>query len=194
MKQKYLIMTDIINKAMEVLQSGGTILYPTDTVWGIGCDATDGEAVKKVFHIKCRDDAKSLIILLPEAKDIFKYVSSPPPDIISIIGGFERPTTVIYDQAVGLPQNLINQDGSIAIRVISEPFCKSLLKRFKKPIVSTSANISGMPTPKLFSEISDEIRSSVDYVVPYRQDETTSPPPSRIIKIDAEGNINIIRN
>lgn len=186
-------MMNSINKTLEVLQSGGTILYPTDTVWGIGCDATNEQAIKRIYEIKQRDDRKSLIILLPEAKDVFKYVANPHPDIISMLSSFKKPTTVIYEQAVGLPQNLINGDGSIAIRIISEPFCKSMLKRFKKPVVSTSANISGMPTPKLFVEISDEIKNSVDYVIPYRQDETTSPPPSQIIKINANGSINIIR-
>ncbi len=119
------MMNTDINKALEVLTKGGLLLYPTDTIWGIGCDATDASAVKRIYTLKQRDDAKSLIVLLAEAKDIFKYVANPHPDIVSIVQHFDRPTTVIYEQAIGLPDNLVNQDGSIAIRVTKDPFVKA---------------------------------------------------------------------
>ena len=168
-------------------------MYPTDTIWGIGCDATNTAAVKHIYTLKQRDDAKSLIVLLAEAKDIFKYVANPHPDIVGIIGEFDRPTTVIYEQAIGLPDNLVNQDGSIAIRVPRDPFCKSLIKRLKKPLVSTSANISGEPSPTSFARIAQEIKDGVDYIVDRRRDEETAVPPSRILRIHADGSIVVIR-
>jgi len=183
-----------INNALSIIEKGGLILYPTDTIWGIGCDALNEQAIRKVYRIKQRDDAKSLIILLAEAKDIFNYVANPHPDIISIIHSFERPTTVIYDQAIGLPDNLRNADGSIAIRITNDPFSKSLVKKMKKPLVSTSANISGMPAPKNFSEIADEIKNGVDYIVDHRREENENPPSSRILKISPDGNFDIIRD
>ncbi len=186
-------MNTEINKALEVLHAGGLLLYPTDTIWGIGCDATNTAAVKHIYTLKQRDDAKSLIVLLAEAKDIFKYVANPHPDIVGIIGEFDRPTTVIYEQAIGLPDNLVNQDGSIAIRVTRDPFCKSLIKRLKKPLVSTSANISGEPSPTSFARIAQEIKDGVDYIVDHRRDEETAVPPSRILRIHADGSIVVIR-
>lgn len=187
------IMSDEINKTLSILQNGGVILYPTDTVWGLGCDATNRNAIQKIYEIKKRQEAKSMIILLPSAKDIFKYVANPHPDIVSIINAFEKPTTVIYSQAIGLPDTLVNLDGSIAIRIINEPFCKSLLKRFKKPIVSTSANISGEPTPQIFSAIDEYIKQEVDYVVDYRQQETTAKSSSTIVRVMDNGELEIIR-
>jgi len=182
-----------INKALHVVENGGLILYPTDTIWGIGCDALNGEAIHKVYHLKQRDDAKSLIILLAEAKDIFHYVANPHPDIISIIHSFERPTTVIYEQAIGLPDNLRNADGSIAIRVTKDPFSKSLIKKMKRPLVSTSANISGSPSPENFDAVAKEIKDGVDYIVNHRRDEKENPPSSRILKINADGSFTVIR-
>lgn len=186
-------MNTDINKALEVVRNGGVILYPTDTVWGLGCDATQPEAVKKIYEIKKRGDKKSLIILLPEAKDIFTYTAGPPPDIVDMLNRMERPTTVIYPQAVNLPDELIAEDGSIAIRVIREPFCKSLLKRLRRPLVSTSANISGFPTPQRFKDIDPLIRNQADYIVHYRQDEETPALPSQIIRILADGSMEVIR-
>jgi L-threonylcarbamoyladenylate synthase len=183
---------DII-KCLDVINKGGTILYPTDTVWGIGCDATNSEAIDKVFEVKQRPKEKSLIVLLAEPKDILQYIAAPPPDIISIIESFERPTTVIYSGAIDFADNAIHPDGSIAIRVVNDPFCKALIKRMRRPLVSTSANVSGRPTPQTFGEIEEIIRSNVDYVVQYRQDDTTMHQPSRLVKIDEEGNMEILR-
>jgi len=186
-------MNTIVNETLRVLEAGGLILYPTDTIWGIGCDATNAEAVRKVYALKQRDDAKSLIILLADPRDIFRYVANPPPDIISMVGAFERPTTVIYEQAIGLPDNLVNKDGSIAIRITRDPFCKSLIKRWKKPLVSTSANLSGAPSPQSYASIDPAIRDGVDYIVPLRREEREAPPPSRIIRIGNDGQVEVIR-
>lgn len=183
-----------INKALAVLEEGGIILYPTDTIWGLGCDATNGVAIRKIYAAKERDDAKSLIILLAEAKDIFRYVANPHPDIVSMVQAFDRPTTVIYEQAIGLPDNLVNQDGSIAIRVTKDPFCKSLIKRMKKPLVSTSANISGAASPQSFADIDPLLKSRVDYTIDYRREERNIVPPSRILRIMSDGSITVIRD
>ncbi len=182
-----------IKNCIAVLENGGTILYPTDTVWGIGCNALDHIAADRVFEIKQRPKSKSMIILLADARDVLKYVAAPPPDIISIIESFETPTTVIYDGALELADNIVNQDGSIAIRVTNDPFCKALIKRFRKPIVSTSANISGAPTPAIYNQVHTEIRDAVDYIVRYRQDDERAASPSRLIKITAEGSIHVLR-
>ena len=186
-------MNTEVNKALDVIENGGIILYPTDTIWGIGCDATNPQAIRRIYDLKQRDDSKSLIILLAEAKDIFQYVANPHPDIIHIITAFERPTTVIYEQAIGLPDNLISNDGSIAIRITKDPFCKSLIKRLGKPLISTSANISGRPAPQGFLQIDPAIKNGVDYIVDHRREEQNDQPPSRILKILADGSINVIR-
>jgi len=182
-----------IKNCVAVLQKGGTILYPTDTVWGLGCDAMNEAAVEKIFTIKHRPKEKSMIVLLAEARDILQYVAAPHPDIISIVENFDRPTTVIYENALGFPENVVNKDGSLAIRITSDPFCKALIKRFRKPIVSTSANISGQATPAIFSMVNEEIVSKVDYVVKYRQDDRELRAPSRLIRINGAGEIQIIR-
>ena len=172
---------DILN-CLEVLKNGGTILYPTDTIWGIGCDAINAKAVEKIFTIKKRPDNKSMIALVADERDILKYVAHPDLSVFDHLKTIHKPTTVIYEGAIGLAGNLIAQDGSIAIRICKEEFCRHLLKRFKKPIVSTSANISGGSSPKNFSEISEEIKNSVDYVVEYRQDDTSIAEPSSLIQ------------
>lgn len=182
-----------IKNAVNTLQNGGTLLYPTDTVWGLGCDATDEAAIEKIFILKNRPKEKSLIILLADARDILKYVASPPPDIIAMVEAFEEPTTVIYDGALDLADNAIHENGSIAIRVTEDPFCKALIKRFRKPIISTSANISGAPSPSAYSMIDVTILKKVDYVVKYRQDDPIIRTPSRIIRISDEGEIIRIR-
>lgn len=186
-------MNTEINRALQVIDAGGIILYPTDTIWGIGCDATNMDAIKKIYHLKQRDDSKSLIILLAEAKDIFQYVANPHPDIIHIIKEFDRPTTIIYEQAIGLPDNLVSKDGSIAIRITKDPFCKSLIKRLRRPLISTSANISGMPSPQAFDQVDDAIKNGVDYIVDHRRAEQNEVLPSRILKILPDGSINVIR-
>ncbi len=182
-----------IKNCMATLQKGGTILYPTDTVWGLGCDALNAEAVEKVFALKQRPKEKSMIVLLADARDVIQYVAAPHPDIIAIIEQFDRPTTVIYENALGFPDNVVNNDGSIAIRVTSDPFCKALIKRFRRPIVSTSANISGAATPSVFSLIDPAIVQGAGYVVAYRQTDMTINAPSRLVRIKDSGEMEVLR-
>ena len=182
-----------IRKCVEVLQAGGIIVYPTDTVWGIGCDATNEAAVEKVYQLKQRPPQKSMIILLADARDILQYVAAPPPDIIAMVESFEQPTTVIYDHVLGLAENAIAGDDSMGIRVTTDPFCKALIKRFRKPIISTSANLSGHPTPAIFTQIEQTILEGADYVVKFRQDDTVVRSSSRIVRMDDEGNMIVLR-
>ena len=184
---------DIIT-ALEALRAGGLILYPTDTIWGIGCDATDAGAVAKVYALKQREAAKSLIVLLADARDILRYTSQPDLRIFDYLGTVPKPTTVIYEGAIGLAPNLINSDGSIAIRLVDDPFCRHLIKRFRKPIVSTSANISGEPSPAFFAGIDTRIREGVDYVVEHRRDDLTLREPSAIIRWNSGGPPAVIRS
>jgi len=186
-------LEDDIKNCVNVLQNSGTILYPTDTIWGLGCDATNAAAIAKIFDIKQRPKEKSLIILLAEAKDILHYVATPPPDIINILENFETPTTVIYDHALELPDNAINENGSVAIRITQDPFCKALIKRLQKPIISTSANISGEAAAPIFSMVKEAIKKQVDYMVNHRQKDVAIHAPSRIIKISDDGDITVIR-
>lgn len=183
-----------IEQCLSVLENGGLILYPTDTVWGIGCDATNPEAVEKVYRLKKRPDEKSMIVLLAEERDILTYITQPNPMISDYVKGLENPTTVIYEGAVGFADNLLPADGTIAIRVVKEPFCKMLIKQFGKPIVSTSANISGYPAPAVFSDIDVAIINGVDYVVEYRRDDLVPARPSSIIKWNADGSLTILRS
>lgn len=187
------MMKDEIKKACEVMQKGGIILYPTDTVWGIGCDATNEEAVKKVFEIKKRADSKAMLVLVDSSVKVDFYVQDVPNVAWDLIDMTTKPLTIIYDGARNLASNLIAEDGSVGIRVTSEEFSKQLCFRFRKAIVSTSANISGQPSPAVFSEISEEIKDAVDYVVDYRRDEKGAVKPSSIIKLGKGGTIKIIR-
>ena len=182
-----------IKKACEVLQKGGVILYPTDTVWGIGCDATNEEAVKRVYEIKRRADSKAMLVLVDSDVKVDFYVKDVPEVAWDLIQYATKPLTVIYDNARNLAPNLIGEDGSVGIRVTSEEFSKQLCFRFRKAIVSTSANISGQPAPASFSEIQDEIKQAVDYIVGYRQDEPAGAKPSSILKLGKGGVIKIIR-
>ena len=182
-----------IRKACEVLQKGGVILYPTDTVWGIGCDATNEEAVKRVYEIKRRADSKAMLVLVDSDVKVDFYVKDVPEVAWDLIQYATKPLTVIYDDARNLASNLIGEDGSVGIRVTSEEFSKQLCFRFRKAIVSTSANISGQPAPASFSEIQDEIKQAVDYIVGYRQDEPAGAKPSSILKLGKGGVIKIIR-
>lgn len=182
-----------IKNCVHTLLAGGTILYPTDTVWGLGCDALNPDAVSKVFALKQRPSEKSMIVLLADARDILQYVAAPPPDIIAIVESFEQPTTVIYDNALELADNVVNTDGSVAIRVTTDPFCKALIKRLRRPLVSTSANISGAPTPALYSSISQAIVSGADYVVRYRQDDNVVRLPSRLVRMTDDGDMVVLR-
>lgn len=181
-----------IEQCLQVLHTGGLILYPTDTIWGIGCDATNEEAVARIYALKKRADNKAMIVLVPEERDVLQYVASPDLSLFDYLQESSKPTTVVYEGAIGFPDNLVNEDGSIAIRICAEPFCKHLLKRFRKPIVSTSANFSGQPSATTFGAISPEIKSGVDYIVHYRQHETKPASPSSLIKWK-NGKVNIIR-
>lgn len=182
-----------VKKAVEVMRNGGVILYPTDTVWGIGCDATNEEAVKRVYEIKRRSDSKALICLVDSEARLTRYVRRVSDVTWDMIELATKPLTVIYDNATGLAPNLLAEDGSVGIRITKEEFSKELCFRFQKPIVSTSANISGEPTPQTFDEISDEIKNAVDYVVKYSQRCKEKHQPSSIIKINADGEFTIIR-
>ncbi len=185
-------MIQEINKALVVLNKGNTILYPTDTVWGIGCDATNFDAVSKIYHIKNREESKSLIILVSSIHMLKKYVSVPKK-ALAFLKSVTKPTTVIYYNPKGIAGNVIATDTSVAIRIVQDNFCRKLIKRFKKPIVSTSSNVSGEPTPKSFIEIQKPILDSVDYVVNLNR-EKVNKEPSSIIKIERDGSIQIIRN
>ena len=182
-----------IQVCLSSLQNGGLILYPTDTVWGIGCDATNEEAVAKIFDLKKRVDSKALIVLLGEEAQISQYVADNNVQVFDYIKGIHKPTTVIYQKAMNLATNLMAEDGSVAIRITKDAFCKDLLKAFGKPIVSTSANISGYPTPLCFADISLDIKEGVQHVVKHRQEETNLQMPSSIVKWDEDGNLIIIR-
>lgn len=181
-----------IRQATEVLKNGGVILYPTDTIWGLGCDATDEAAVKRIYDIKKRADHKSMLVLLDDAGKIASYADVP--DIaLDLIEVADKPTTIIYPGAKKLAPGLIAEDGTIGIRITTEEFSRSLIYRFRKPIVSTSANISGAPSPRFFDEISGEIREAVDYIVDYRRNDHKPSSPSCIIKLGTGGEIQIIR-
>lgn len=184
---------DDIKKAVEVMKKGGVILYPTDTVWGIGCDATNADAVAKVYAIKHRDDSKALICLVDSDARIQRYVRNVPEVAWNLLELAEKPTTVILDNAVNLAPNLIAEDGSIAMRITREPFSKELCYRFQKPIVSTSANISGEPAAQNYCDISEELINAVDYVCWSRRQEHKPHTPSSIIKLSENGEVKIIR-
>ena len=181
-----------ITHCLRVLQAGGVILYPTDTVWGLGCDATNPAAVAKIFSIKQRPEAKSLIVLLADERDVLQYVAAPDPQVFDYLVSVHKPTTIVYDNVIGLADNLLAADGSAGIRIVKDTFCRHLIRRFRKPLVSTSANISGEPTAASFSSIAPTIKSAVDYVVEYRQDDETPATPSAVIKWN-RGNLEIIR-
>lgn len=183
-----------IEHCLAVLEEGGTILYPTDTVWGIGCDATNAAAVEKVFTIKERPQNKSMIVLVAEEKDLLKYVAAPDPGVFDFLKSTTKPTTVIYDGAIGLAPNVLHQNGSVAIRVVQDKFCRHLIKRFRKPIVSTSANLSGDPTPKKYSEILNHIVKNVDYVVTYRQGDEIEAEASAVVQLGRDGTPVYIRH
>lgn len=184
---------DDIKKAIEVMKNGGVILYPTDTVWGIGCDATNEEAVAKVYKIKHRDDSKALICLVDSSVRLQRYVRNVPEVAWKIMELATKPTTIIFDNAVNLAPNLIAEDGSIGMRITQEPFSKELCYRFQKPIVSTSANISGEPAAQNYKDITEELLNSVDYVCYSRRQEKKPHTPSSIIRIKVGGEVEIIR-
>lgn len=175
------------------MREGGVILYPTDTIWGIGCDATNEDAVRRVYEIKQRQDSKAMLVLVDSSVKVDFYVRDVPEVAWDLIELADKPLTIIYSGARNLAANLLAEDGSVGIRVTNEDFSKRLCQQFRKAIVSTSANISGQPSPKNFCEISEEVKSAVDYIVGYRQEEMSNPKPSSIIKLDKGGVIKIIR-
>lgn len=186
-------MEEDLKNAVKTLKEGGVILYPTDTIWGIGCDATNPEAVDRIFKIKQRDDAKAMLVLVDNEAKIQRLVSDVPPIAWDLIEMSETPLTIIYSGAKNLAPNLIAEDGSVGIRVTKETFSKKLCERFGRPVVSTSANISGSPSPLSFGEINKEIIALVDYVVAYRQQEKKQAAPSSIIKLEEGGVFSILR-
>jgi len=182
-----------INKALDALRSGGLILYPTDTIWGIGCDATNSEAVDKIYRLKGRAQGKSLIVLLDNEHKLPSYVDDVPEIAYQLIEYTERPLTIVYSGAKNLAPNLLADDGSIGIRIATHAFCTPLLQRFRKPIVSTSANLSGQPSPKNFAAIPQEIIDGVDYVVNYGQDDTQEGTASIVMKLESGGKFSFLR-
>ena len=184
---------DDIQKSLKVLEVGGVLLYPTDTIWGIGCDATNTEAVRKIYHIKSRTEAKSLIILLDHIDKLPTYIEKVPAITGDLLASITNPVTIIYSNARKLAPNLIAADGTIAIRIVKDDFCTELIRRFGKPIVSSSANISGFEAPVVFSQVVDEIKNAVDYIVTYKQDYFTRSKPSTIIRLRDDGMYTIIR-
>ena len=186
------VSQDIAN-AIEVLKKGGVILYPTDTVWGIGCDATNSEAVARVYAIKQREDSKALICLVDSDARLHRYFRVVPNVAWELLDCVVKPTTVVLDDAVNLAPNLLAEDGSVGMRITQEPFSKELCYRFQKAIVSTSANISGEPTPQNFRDISEELLAKVDYVCMSRRQEHHAHTPSSVIKLGRDGEVSIIR-
>ncbi len=186
-------MTEDIKKACEVLQAGGIILYPTDTIWGIGCDATNEAAVQRIYQLKQRADNKAMLVLIDNEVKLETYVSEVPDIAWELINVADKPLTIIYPKARNLAPNLLADDGSVGIRVTHEEFSRRLCQTYRKPLVSTSANISGELSPANFDEVSETIRAGVDYIVKWRQDDYTKAQPSGIIKLGKGGLIQVIR-
>lgn len=186
-------MTEEIKKAIAILEKGGLLLYPTDTVWGIGCDATNKDAVQKVYDLKQREDSKALICMVGNDAMLESHIDNVPDLAYDIIDLSTKPITIIYDNPKGIAKNLIANDNTLAVRVATDKFCQYLINKFKKPIVSTSANISGQPSPNSFKEISKAILTGVDYVVNLHQDKKNGPP-SAIIKLSNDSTVKVIRN
>ena len=186
-------MNEDIKNACEVMQAGGLILYPTDTIWGIGCDATNPEAVKKVYELKKRADNKAMLVLIDSMPKLETYVAEVPDIAWDLVEVADKPLTIIYSQGKNLARNQLGEDGSIGIRITREKFSHDLCERFRKPLVSTSANVSGEPSPANFEEISEVIKNGVDYIVKYRQDDKSKAAPSNIIRLGAGGLVKIIR-
>ena len=183
-----------LEEAVATLRRGGIILYPTDTVWGIGCDATNEEAVRRIYELKRREDSKSMLVLVAETHEVERLISEVPEVAYDLMELAVRPITIVYPSgASGVAPSLIGEGGSLGIRQTREAFSSALCRQLRHPIVSTSANISGEPTPLLFSGISEEIRSGVDYIVRYRQEDTTPREPSQIIQLGVGGEVKVLR-
>lgn len=181
-----------VEACLQVLNSGGIILYPTDTIWGLGCDATNAAAVERIIELKQRPAEKSFVVLVASERDVLQYVAAPDLAVFDYLAQASKPTTVIYENALGLAENVTAADGSVAIRICNDEFCRHLIKRFRKPVVSTSANISGRPSAPVFSAVDQIIKDGVDYVVQYRQQEETPAAPSAIVAWK-NGLLNVIR-
>lgn len=194
--QNYLKQVSI-EQSLEILNNQGIILYPTDTVWGIGCDATSTQAIQKIFKLKKRNETKSFIILVSDFKMLTKYISFPNEKLSETIFNWlentKKPTSVIYENPKNLPNKIISADNTIAIRLVKDDFCKELIQKFGKPIVSTSANISGEATPQNFSDIHSEIIQGVDFVVPYKQNISEKAEPSQLVRLLKTGEIVVLR-
>lgn len=182
-----------IDNALQVLKDGGVILYPTDTIWGLGCDATNAEAAERINQIKKRSADKSFIVLLDTDNKLQSYVNDVPEVAYDLIGYAEKPLTIVFSNAKNLAQNVINSDGSVGIRIVKHEFCERLIQRFRKPITSTSANLSGEPSPRSFDDISQSIKDAVDYIVGLEQLESADKSPSTIMKLDSNGQFSFIR-
>jgi L-threonylcarbamoyladenylate synthase len=182
-----------IEQSLKILRNGGIILYPTDTIWGIGCDATNAVAIQRIYQLKKREEKKSMIILVDNENMIEEYVSHPSEKILSFLSQQKRPTTAVFEKAINLPEIIINQDRTIAIRITTDEFCRSLIQQLKKPLISTSANISGEPYPQSFSEVSEQIKKGVDYIVQHRQDDRLPARPSSIVRLNQNNEIEVIR-
>ncbi|MBK0378132.1 L-threonylcarbamoyladenylate synthase [Mucilaginibacter segetis] len=187
------MLKDEVNKALEIVQAGGMILYPTDTIWGIGCDATNTDAVKKIYQLKQREESKSMIILLDTDNKLQSYITEVPDIAYDLIEFAENPLTLVMPGARNISPALIAADGSVGIRVSSHPFCQQLIQRLRKPLVSTSANISGHASPQYFSKIDQEIINGVDYVVDIDQHSTEAKKPSTIMRLNPNGTFEFIR-
>lgn len=181
-----------INNALTILKRGGIILYPTDTVWGIGCDATNADAIDKIYALKKRSEEKALICLVSDFKMLNQYVEEVPEVAYDILKYAAKPTTIVYDKPIRIAENLVGEDDTLGIRVTKDKFCQQLIRKLKKPLVSTSANISGQPTPESFAQISPDVLEGVDYVVNLQQ-STRSAKPSAIIKLSNDGKVKVIR-
>ena len=182
-----------VEACLGVLKRGGVIAYPTDTIWGLGCDATDEAAVERIFDIKNRPLQKSVIVLLSDARELIRYVAHPDPEVFDFLDNVQRPTTIVFEGGLDIAAGAMADDGSVAIRIPREPFCNQLLKRWKKPLVSTSANFSGAPSPSNFSMIDPALLAQVDYVVRYRQDDLSIAAPSSVIRWKGNGAYDILR-
>ena len=193
MNSKQTFDAEDLTQALAALPAGKLILYPTDTVWGIGCDATNPDAVQKIYQLKQRSDAKAMLSIIDSNAKLPALMKEVPEIAYELTAIATEPLTIIYPNVTGVAANLLAEDGSAGIRVCNEPFCQALCQRFRKPIVSTSANISGEPTPAFFNEISNAILQGVDYIVKFRQQDKTPHQPSHILKLAVNGTFTIIR-
>lgn len=190
----YNSMREEVRRCADVLRKGGVLVYPTDTVWGIGCDATSSDAVRKIYSLKQRSDSKAMIVLVNSLEMLEQYIDTIPEVAYQLIEVAVTPMTIVYDHGIGLAPELYAPDGSIGVRYTSDPFCQALCRALRRPIVSTSANISGAATARFYSEISEKILSGADYVAEWRRDDKVTAPPSSVIKLSAGGEIKILRS